>query len=182
MLLHLGGTASDLGRPELAAAVRWLAEHRPATDSDVLCHGDMHPFNVLLDDGGRVTVLDWSAAVVAPRTYDLGFTSLMLAEPPLVAPRALRPLIRLFGRTLSRRFVKAYEKRAALRIDPDVLAWHQGLICVRALTEVAGWAVAGSLIDRGGHPWVINQEALINRLRTLTGISVPAEGGAVEGL
>ena len=29
-----------------------------------ICHGDLHPFNVLVDDRGQTTVLDWSAEVV----------------------------------------------------------------------------------------------------------------------
>ena len=50
-----------------------------------------------------------------PATYDLGFTSLVLAEPPLVVPVALRPLVGRPGRWLSRRFVAAYDRAAARR-------------------------------------------------------------------
>lgn len=175
MLANLRSTAERLERPALLAAAQWLADHRPPTETDVLCHGDLHPLNVLIDDDDQLSVLDWSAAVVAPRTYDLGFTSLMLAEPPLEAPRALRPLIRLAGRALSRRFIKAYERQATVRIPTPTLRWYQGLICVRALTEVANWSVAGDLGERRGHPWVINEQALIARLRRVTGVTVAEE-------
>jgi aminoglycoside phosphotransferase (APT) family kinase protein len=174
MLHSLRSTADLLDRPALAAAVKWLADHRPATTSDVICHGDMHPFNVLSGETG-LTVLDWSAGVIAPREYDLGFTSLMLAEPPLMAPPLLRPVIRRAGRALSKRFLKAYASKAGVTVDPNTLAWHQGLICVRALTEVAGWAVAGTLQAREGHPWVINEAAIGGRLQHLTGITAPRE-------
>jgi aminoglycoside phosphotransferase (APT) family kinase protein len=175
MLRSLRTTAQQLDRAALAASTKWLADHRPATDSDVICHGDMHPFNVLVAGTNAVTVLDWSAGVIAPRAYDLGFTSLMLAEPPLMVPLFLKGLVRRAGRALSKRFIRRYEARAGVRIDVDVLGWYQGLICVRALTEVAGWSVAGTLARRGGHPWVINQEALIGRLAALTGITIPVE-------
>ena len=175
ILRSLRSTAEVLERPALAACTAWLADHRPATDSDVICHGDLHPFNVLVADGDELTVLDWSAAVIAPRAYDVGFTSLMLAEPPLMVPPFLRPVIRRVGKALSTRFIRQYEARAGVRVDADVLAWYQGLICVRALTEVAGWAAAGTLVGREGHPWVINEGALIERLAQLTGITVLTE-------
>jgi aminoglycoside phosphotransferase (APT) family kinase protein len=172
MLGHLRSTAEQLDRPALAAVATWLADHRPTAEPEVICHGDMHPFNVLVDDGGRLTVLDWSAAVIAPAGYDLGFTSLMLAEPPLVVPRLLKPLVRSAGRWLERRFLRRYEVKAGVRVDAATLGWYQALICLRALTEVAGWAAAGTLPGREGHPWVLAGDAFASRLRALTGVEV----------
>ena len=135
----------------------------------------MHPFNVLVSNTNEVTVLDWSAGVIAPGAYDLGFTSLMLAEPPLMVPAFLKGVIRRAGQALARRFLRRYEAQMGVRVDARVLAWYQGLICVRALVEVANWAAAGTLAGREGHPWVINQAALIERLARLTGITVPIQ-------
>lgn len=174
MLQHLQDTGAALGRHDLAAAGGWLASHQPDDASGVICHGDMHPFNVLVDDAGEVTVLDWSAAVLAPAAYDLGFTSLLLAEPPLVVPRLLRAVVRRAGRTLSNRFLRAYEHATGAVIDRDVLAWHQALIGLRALVEVAGWVGAGTIDERGGHPWVLAGEAFAARLGSLTGTAVTA--------
>jgi aminoglycoside phosphotransferase (APT) family kinase protein len=172
MLESLRGTADALGRTDLAAAAAWLQAHRPEAEPVVVCHGDMHPFNVLVDDRGATTVLDWSAATLAPRTYDLGFTSLVLAAPPLVVPRPLRPVVGAAGRALSRRFVGAYERAAGGPVDAVSLAWHQGVVCVRALVEVAGWVDAGTIEGRDGHPWVIAGAAFASRLRDLTGTAV----------
>ena len=152
MLESLRTTADALGRADLAAAAAWLQAHRPDAEPVVVCHGDMHPFNLLVDDRGATTVLDWSAAMLAPGTYDLGFTSLVVASPPLVVPRALRPVIAAAGRALSRRFVRAYERAAGRPVDRASLAWHQGVVCVRALVEVAGWVAAGTIEGRDGHP------------------------------
>ena len=165
-------TAVTLGRSDLAAAAGWLAANPTNEKGVVLCHGDMHPFNVLADDSGGVTVLDWSAAVLAPQTYDLGFTSLLLAEPPLVVPGPLRPVVRGAGRALSNRFVRAYERAAGVVVDRAVLEWHQALICLRALVEVAGWVAAGTIDDRGGHPWVLVGDAFATRLGQRTGVGV----------
>jgi aminoglycoside phosphotransferase (APT) family kinase protein len=172
MLESLRSTSTALGRNDLSEAATWLQTHRPADESPVICHGDMHPFNLLVDDRGETTVLDWSAAMLAPGTYDLGFTSLVLASPPLVVPRALRPVVAAAGRALSRRFVRSYERSAGHRVDPNSLAWHQGVVCVRALVEVAGWVAAGTIGGRDGHPWVIAGHAFAARLRDLTGVAV----------
>ena len=87
-----------------------------------------------------------------------------VASPPLVVPRALRPVVAAAGRALSRRFVRAYERAAGHRVDPASLAWHQGVVCVRALVEVAGWVAAGTIDGRDGHPWVIAGDAFAARL------------------
>ena len=175
MLTSLRDTSMRLGRADLVAAATWLADNPLATEPIVICHGDLHPFNVLVaDDSDAVTVLDWSAALLASATYDLGFSSLMLAEPPLLVPRALRPLVRGVGRALMRRFVRAYEQRAGTAVDPKSLEWHQAIVCLRALVEVAGWVAEGTVDGKGGHPWVIAGDAFARRLQRLTGAPVTA--------
>jgi aminoglycoside phosphotransferase (APT) family kinase protein len=172
MLTTLRTNAEGLGRPDLVDVVDWLEAHPPREERVVLCHGDLHPFNVLVADDGNFTVLDWSAAMLAPATYDLGFTSLMLAEPPLVVPGALRAVVRRAGRALSRRFIRAYEAASGASVDPGAFEWHRALICVRALLEVASWSTAGTLVDRRGHPWVIGADAFAARLARTTDVRV----------
>ena len=46
---------------------------------DALCHGDIHPDNVIMTaDGPRL--IDWTMAVRGPAAYDLGHSHLILAE------------------------------------------------------------------------------------------------------
>jgi aminoglycoside phosphotransferase (APT) family kinase protein len=173
LLAALGWLAGEAGRPDLADAARWLAGHRPGPSADVICHGDLHPFN-LLADGDHVTVLDWSNALLAPRAYDVGYTALLLSEPPLRVPGWQRPLLRLFGRRLARRFVRGYQRRTGTAVDPAELRWHQALVCLRALVEVAGWVHAGTAGARAGHPWLSSRPAFARRLTSLTGVHVAA--------
>ena len=128
--------AGEFGRTDLVAAARWLTDHPPRPAPDVICHGDLHPFN-LLADGDRVTVLDWSTALLAPRAHDVGFTSLLLSEPPLRVPGWQRPLVRMFGQVLARRFVRGYQRRTAVTVEP-------------ARAEVAPGGRLPARADRGG--------------------------------
>jgi aminoglycoside phosphotransferase (APT) family kinase protein len=75
-----------LDRADLSTAARWLATHPPPLGRQVIGHGDLHPFNLLVE-GGHWTLLDWSTALVADPAYDLAFTTLLLRHPPLAAPR-----------------------------------------------------------------------------------------------
>ena len=173
LLAALVRFADTFGRTDLADAGRWLAAHPPGPSPDVICHGDLHPFN-LLADGDRVTVLDWSTALLAPRAHDVGFTSLQLSEPALRVPGWQRPLVRMFGRLLARRFVRGYQRQAAVTVEPAEVRWHQAVVCLRALTEVASWVHEGAADARAGHPWLINGPVFARRLVRLTGAPVRA--------
>ena len=169
----LANYAAEFERPDLVGAARWLTDHPPAPAPDVICHGDLHPFN-LLADGDRVTVLDWSTALLAPRAYDVAFTSLLLSEPPLRVPGWERPAIRVIGRITARRFVHGYQRQAGATVTASELRWHQAVVCLRALVEVASWVHQGEAGARAGHPWLISGPAFARRVTTLTGSPVRA--------
>jgi len=170
----LAGFAADFGRPDLVGAARWLTDHPPpAPAPDVICHGDLHPFN-LLADGDRVTVLDWSTSLLAPRAYDAAFTTVLLSEPPLRVPGWQRPLILMVGRLMARRFVRGYQERSAVTIEPGELRWYQAVVCLRALVEAASWVHQGVADAHAGHPWLLCGPAFARRLAALTGAPVRA--------
>jgi aminoglycoside phosphotransferase (APT) family kinase protein len=169
----LAGLAADFGRPDLVGAARWLTDHPPAPAPDVICHGDLHPFN-LLADGDRVTVLDWSTSLLAPRAYDVAFTSVLLSEPPLRVPGWQRPLVLAIGRLMARRFVRGYQQRSAVTIESGELSWHQAVVCLRVLVEVASWTHQGVADAHAGHPWLLCGPAFARRLAALTGAQVRA--------
>ena len=119
-----------------------------------------------------MTLLDWSASLLGSPAYDVAFTTLMLSEPPLDLPRRLRPPVRWLGRLLARRFVGRYQTYAATTIGRDELRWHQAVVCLRMLVEVAGWVRDGTIDGRAGHPFLTSGRELAVRLSSVTGLPV----------
>jgi aminoglycoside phosphotransferase (APT) family kinase protein len=171
MLSFLREAAGGFGRADLVEAAGVLTDRPDPMDREVICHGDLHPFNVLTD-AGHVTVLDWSASLLGSRVYDVAFTTMMLAEPPLVVPGALRLPLRGIGHLLARQFVRRYQADAGSKISRDDLRWHQALVCLRMLVEVAGWVQDGSIDCRSGHPFLVCGRAFAARLTSVAGVLV----------
>jgi aminoglycoside phosphotransferase (APT) family kinase protein len=165
--LRLGAEA--VRRADVLTALDRLAIDQPASGGEVVCHGDLHPFNVL-QDGGDLVVLDWTGAVRADPCFDLAFTELLLANPPLALPAALRPVGRFAGRLLARRFVAAYA-RASPDADLGPLWWFRGLHCARVLVE-AERLRAEHGPDGGGHPFVALAPVAAHHLEAASGVGI----------
>lgn len=165
--LRLGAEA--IGRSDVAAALDQLAARTPAAADPVVCHGDLHPFNVLADADG-LTLLDWTAALLAEPSFDIALTELLLANPPLPLPAPLAPVLRAAGRLLARRFVTAY-RRANPTVSLDALEWFRALHSARVLvndTELR--AVHGP--DAGGNPLHLLVPAAARHLAAATDVTV----------
>lgn len=156
--------------PALRAALERLQDTRPGQDDAVLCHGDIHPFNLLVDGDGAITVLDWTAAAIAPPAYDVAVTWLLLRHPPLEAPAPLRPAITAGAAVLARRFVRAY-RRANPSVSLDALAWYVALHSSRVLLELAWWQQADD--PRAlTHPWRLVAPGAARAVRRATGVNI----------
>jgi aminoglycoside phosphotransferase (APT) family kinase protein len=166
---HLRAAAGALPRDELTVALQRLRDTQPPSLGAVLCHGDLHPLNLLIDDG-QVTVVDWTGAAVAPPAFDVAFTRLVLRHPPLVAPRPLRPMIGAGAAVLADRFVKHY-RRGAPAADLGNLDWYAGLHAARVLVDLATWQQAGDARAER-HPWRLVAPGAVGALWRATGVRV----------
>jgi len=146
---HLHAATGDL--PEVRSALERLRATMPTAAGAVVCHGDLHPFNLLADADGTITVLDWTAAAIAPPAFDVALTWLLLRNPPLEAPRALRPLIGAGAAVLARRFLRAY-RDANPDADLTHLDWFVALHAARVLIDLGLWRQAGDP-RATTHPW-----------------------------
>lgn len=140
------------GNHELASFADSIINDRPETTESVICHGDLHPFNVLVGDHGY-TVLDWSVTHLASRNFDLAFTHLLLSNPPLEAPAALDPMIRFAGSYLGKRFIKSYECFSNTRIDEHEFEWFTRVSALRVFTDIESWRRSGGGGSDIAHPF-----------------------------
>jgi spectinomycin phosphotransferase len=87
----------------------------------VLCHADLHTWNVLVDTDRRLWLVDWDEAILAPRERDLMF----------VVGGIARDLVRP-GET--DRFFEGYGQAS---VDPRLLAYYR---CAWAVQDIAAYA------------------------------------------
>ena len=164
------GYAEALGRPDIAAAAARLVAAEPRSTVRVITHGDLHPFNLLVTPEGA-SLIDWTVARVAHPGFTLGFTDLMLANPPIPLPRAGAALLRLVGRNIAGRFLSTYRTLTdgtAAAVDDENLEWHRKVHALRILVELAGWDANGTR-PTGGHPWLILEPVAQQLLGVSTG-------------
>lgn len=159
LLDHYLQRSRDLAAAPLRRTLERLAAHRPEPDLRVVCHGDLHPFNVLAD-GTQTVVLDWTSGQVAHPAYDLAFTHLLLANPPLAAAKPLRAAINVAARRIANRFLNTYAKIGPHPIHPDTLDWHRTLQACRIMTDLTTWRAAGLADANRGHPWFTMEPAV----------------------
>jgi aminoglycoside phosphotransferase (APT) family kinase protein len=124
----------------LVPALGWLRANRPALEGPhVVCHGDFHPQNILVDGRYEVTgVLDWPNMLFAERACDVAATRVILRFAPVgvvPVPRRLRWLIHAARAVLVRRFMGGH--RHAQPLDRGALRYYEALACMRGLVRVA---------------------------------------------
>jgi aminoglycoside phosphotransferase (APT) family kinase protein len=146
-------TAADrVADRELAALITTMLGARPQPERrTVICHGDFHPLNIIVGPGDA-TVVDWTAARIAPPAFDVAYTALLLAHPPIeVGPALARPL-HIAGRWLARRFIADYRRQARAAgwdLPAEELSWHTQLHAARILIDVAERS------DAANHPYAM---------------------------
>jgi aminoglycoside phosphotransferase (APT) family kinase protein len=126
--------AGALGDAELSAAVERASDLADIATMGppVVCHGDFHPLNVMVD-GATASVIDWTDAGLGPREADVARTLLLFQVASIAASSALeRQLLKVAGPRLASRYRRAYEASAALD-EGRLRAWE-------ALHALHGWS------------------------------------------
>jgi aminoglycoside phosphotransferase (APT) family kinase protein len=111
---RIGG--SDLLPPDLASFALELLATLP--DGDRLCHGDLHPGNVLLGSDGPV-VIDWTNVTRGDPMADLAMTRMLLrvARPQPTAPALVRLAAPVARGVLSSAYLGAYRRRRPVDLE-----------------------------------------------------------------
>jgi aminoglycoside phosphotransferase (APT) family kinase protein len=165
----------DEGATGFERARRWLVEHRPPeAGALVLCHGDLHPGNLLVDERGNVTaVLDWTVTTLAEPALELGFTTMALSLVPLDASPFVQRVARAAGRGIARRYVRAYLARNP--IDLSALRYYEALRTAMEVGNAALWrlAVADGRRDVLLRPtWDSIAGVMVDFFRDRTGVEI----------
>jgi len=141
----------------LGGGLGWLEENRPGEpERPVVCHGDFHPLNLLVEDGRVSGVLDWAGFLLGEPAYDVG-TTVFLGQ---VAAPALLPGID--WSKLMRRYLEHYLKKSPL--EPERVDYYSAFRCLWAMFEGAEGHMAWS------HPEVRGR--LTGYFREKTGIAI----------
>jgi aminoglycoside phosphotransferase (APT) family kinase protein len=158
-----------IGHPGDDLLRRWLEEHQPAQDGQVVCHGDLHALNVLVD-GTTDVVIDWELAALGDAAYDVARTKLLLQAVPMAISKGIRPLIERLGRGAARRFETEYTRRSP--IDAARLTWHEVLHTTRIVALLSAERTDVGPGERVLGPWRPTLPFLCSSLQRLTGVEV----------
>jgi aminoglycoside phosphotransferase (APT) family kinase protein len=163
-------TAADAGFGGFDELVAWLDHRRPVLAPEVICHGDIHPFNMLVTDDGSFSVLDWTNANLCRREYDVGFTAALLHCAPIAVPRFARRPLGAVTASLARRFIDAYRRMAPVNLD--VVEWFETLQYGRCLAAVATAALVDDGIVGPSHPFRVSEPAMIRQVEAITDVTI----------
>lgn len=164
---RLGARITESGLSGLGPGAAWLERHRPPpAEPEVICHGDYHPLNVMMDGESLSGVIDWSQAVIAEPAFDVAATRVILRFPHLGEPRWARAPLRLARAVFLRSYTRAY--RNARPFDARNLGYFEAMRVLHAL------AVAGETPPSPRDPW--NQPhtlaALYRHFESISGVRV----------
>lgn len=127
-------SAIDLAHPALTAATERVEAVIPqGLGGDlVVCHGDFHPLNVVVD-GDRAAVIDWTDAGMGPPEADVARTLLLFQVASIAATGSVeRIALKLAGPRMRGRYRRTYEHSRPLD-ERRLLVWE-------ALHALHGWA------------------------------------------
>lgn len=148
----------------LSEGARWLARNRPTPrQADVICHGDFHPLNIMVEGTALSGVIDWGGVTLAEPSYDI-------AGPRVIAfyasvPARWRGAVYLARRLMVRRYMSVY--RAAAPLDTGNLPYYEAIRMLSALAS-------GEDRPQAGNPWNAphTKARLIRQFRRITGVQL----------
>jgi len=170
VLSELETQVGQLRTPALLNGVAWLANHKPNFAPPVVCHGDLHPLNLLFEGDRVVAVLDWELARLADPAFDVARTSMLLRLSPAKVPHVPRIAARRMSRRLSKAFVENY--RLHRGVDEGSLQWHEALHCLRTATiaTLGAQPSAPTRLRRTSDVWLTAVPRLKKRFTDITSV------------
>jgi aminoglycoside phosphotransferase (APT) family kinase protein len=172
-LLTLGGEVRRIrtrieqaGVTGLLPGATWLERNMPPpAQPEVICHGDFHPLNVMVQ-GDQVTgVIDWAQAIAAEPAFDVAASRVLGRFANLSRSAWARGLLGLARLLMLRQYALAYRVRRPL--DARNMPYFEAVRVLSALT------FAGER-PGPGNPWGVPhvRVALYRHFEDITGVHV----------
>jgi len=157
-----------------AAGLDWLVANRPPDRArPVICHGDVHPGNLLVE-GDRLTgVLDYTVTTIAEPALDVGYTAMSLHIAPIDAPAPVQRIAARFARGIADRYVAAYLRQTGADLTNQ--RYYEALRCASELTNVVSYRLAratGAHQDAPRPTWDAVGTMMVEYFRERTGVTL----------
>lgn len=159
------------GLEGLRAALGWLRESRPTwkSEDEVLCHCDVQPLNLLMEEGELCGIIDWANALLGPPELEVGWSRAMYLTLELPLPGPLRPFERPIARLITGRFTRAYARGRSL--DLEAVGYFETFRSILTLSYLGEQAVLGeSIRDAWNSAGAIAR--LVRHVRERAGVDV----------
>jgi aminoglycoside phosphotransferase (APT) family kinase protein len=147
---------------------QWFDAHRPDAAREVVCHGDLHALNVLVDGG--LAVIDWELAALGEPAFDIARTKLLLHAVPMDLPRIARPLIHRLGRRAASQFERAYVARSP--VPKEAIRWYEALHTARMAGLILAAGDVAEPDDAVVSAWRPTLPLLAASLKRRTGVDI----------
>lgn len=148
--------------PALSAGLRRLVLRAWAQlpDGDRLCHGDLHPDQIIVSSDGMV-IIDWADAVQGNPLADIARTSLILRVSPLPpgAPLPMRLIVQAFRRMFHVEYLRHILQLTGAT-EGQLAAWEAPVAAARLCEEIPRERerLMRSVMDGLGGPALIGEE------------------------
>jgi len=133
----LDGWMSRFDLPEAKDAYTWLQKHSSVVTSEEqrLCHNDFHPLNIVVDEAGGWSVIDWSRAEIGDRLHDVARTHVVMSLAQGGGRSAGERVLLRLSRFVASRYLKSYAH--LLPFDRRRLLYWRALLTFQSWVETA---------------------------------------------
>ena len=153
--------------PWIADIARWLQYNCPAEPEELaICHGDLHPLNILVDNGQVSGVLDWPGFAITDPVFDVANTIMLVTIPARIVSQSIEGFPPIDWDQLVEMYLSSYQTIKPL--NKTNLAYYQVRRCAMALIQ----GIEGQQVWQ--HPMIVAD--MIRYIHSVTGIlvAVPA--------
>jgi aminoglycoside phosphotransferase (APT) family kinase protein len=98
----------------LREAHAWLKNEPAAVHPPVVCHGDLHPLNIMMEGSTVTGVLDWANMRIGDPMSDVGATVALMTQGPIELPAPLQGIANVARRRIVSRYLETYAEERPL--------------------------------------------------------------------